>query len=214
MHLDRSSRLPRNFSRRGLPAERAARTMSGLDDAVRLLSTASTDEERFVGLLLASKVAAEPAELRAVFDASSAFVRRLLRSPPPAAADGGGGNPYRSLALSVLASFATDAPTAARPEFLEVALEAAATLGDAAAAAAEWRDAAAVVAAALEQPGGLAEAVRARLVSLVLVPAATAAGSAAAADAAAADADATPGTRTCRCCVPRGGGGGALVRSV
>ena len=108
--------------------------MSGLDDAVRLLSTASTDEERFVGLLLASKVAAEPAELRAVFDASSAFVRRLLRSPPPAAADGGGGNPYRSLALSVLASFATDAPTAARPEFLEVALEAAATLGDAAAA--------------------------------------------------------------------------------
>ena len=124
--------------------------MSGLDDAVRLLSTASTDEERFVGLLLASKVAAEPAELRAVFDASSAFVRRLLRSPPPATADGGGGgNPYRSLALSVLASFATDAPTAARPEFLEVALEAAATLGDAAAAAAEWRDAAAVVAACL-----------------------------------------------------------------
>ena len=153
----------------------AAHTVQ-LQQVVSLLG-AQTDEQRFVGLLLATKVAVAPAELRVVFESGYAFVRRLLSSPPPRedAQAGVGGNAYRALALSVLASFCTDAELGARTELLECLSASAATLADTAhvASAAETRDAHTVLCTVLQQPGGLAEAAGARLASRLLAPAAS-----------------------------------------
>ena len=146
-----------------------------LQQAVALLG-AETDEKRFVGLLLVTKVAVAPAELRMVFEAGYAFVRRLLSSPPPPEdlQSGATGNAYRTLALSVLASFCTDPELSARVELLECLSAAAAALSDTecAASPAEARDAQTVLCTVLQQPGGLAEAAGARICSRHLAPAA------------------------------------------
>ena len=73
------------------------------------LLQSGSDEQRFVGLLLATRLVQGPEDLTRVFDSGIQFVRRLLLSAPPAQ-DGGEepGNAYRSLALSVLASFAAE----------------------------------------------------------------------------------------------------------
>ena len=127
-----------------------------LQQAVALLG-AETDEKRFVGLLLVTKVAVAPAELRMVFEAGYAFVRRLLSSPPPPEdlQSGATGNAYRTLALSVLASFCTDPELSARVELLECLSAAAAALSDTecAASPAEARDAQTVLCTVLQQPG-------------------------------------------------------------
>jgi hypothetical protein len=147
-----------------------------LQQAVALLG-AETDEKRFVGLLLVTKVAVAPAELRMVFESGYAFVRRLLSSPPPPEdlQAGATGNAYRTLALSVLASFCTDPELSARVELLECLSAAAAALSDTACVAspAEARDAQTVLCTVLQQPGGLAEAAGARICSRLLAPAAT-----------------------------------------
>ena len=85
-----------------------------LQQAVALLG-AETDEKRFVGLLLVTKVAVAPAELRMVFESGYAFVRRLLSSPPPPEdlQAGATGNAYRTLALSVLASAVSESTSSA-----------------------------------------------------------------------------------------------------
>lgn len=146
-----------------------------LQQAVALLG-AETDEKRFVGLLLVTKVAVAPAELRMVFESGYAFVRRLLSSPPPPEdlQTGATGNAYRTLALSVLASFCTDPELSARVELLECVSAAAAALSDNACVAspAEARDAQTVLCTVLQQPGGLAEAAGARICSRHLAPAA------------------------------------------
>ena len=146
-----------------------------LQQAVALLG-AETDEKRFVGLLLVTKVAVAPAELRMVFESGYAFVRRLLSSPPPPEdlQSGATGNAYRTLALSVLASFCTDPELSARVELLECLSAAAAALSDTACVAspAEARDAQTVLCTVLQQPGGLAEAAGARICSRHLAPAA------------------------------------------
>ena len=90
---------------------------TALDECVRLLNS-STDEQRFVGLLLATKQVKSQADLTMIFDAGMPFVHRLLLTP-------GGGNsedsdacsPYRALALSVLASFASSPELVARYAF-------------------------------------------------------------------------------------------------
>ncbi|KAL1499890.1 hypothetical protein AB1Y20_012573 [Prymnesium parvum] len=129
------------------------------------------DEQRFVGLLLAARLVTLPSHLPLLFDAAIPFVRRLLLSPPPD--DPSLPNPYRTLALTLLASFATDAGLHARPEFLACAAAAAAPFaGGRGTGAAEVSESAAVLRAVLAQPEGLAEAVRARLASSVLARAA------------------------------------------
>ena len=153
------------------PGSKAAQ----LQQAVALLG-AETDEKRFVGLLLVTKVAVAPAELRMVFESGYAFVRRLLSSPPPKedSETGATGNAYRALALSVLASFCTDPELGARTELLECLSAAAAALSDTVCVAspAEARDAQTVLCTVLLQPGGLAEAAAARICSRLLAPAA------------------------------------------
>jgi len=153
------------------PGSKAAQ----LQQAVALLG-AETDEKRFVGLLLVTKVAVAPAELRMVFESGYAFVRRLLSSPPPPedSQTGAAGNAYRALALSVLASFCTDPELGARTELLECLSAAAAALSDTVCVAspAEARDAQTVLCTVLQQPGGLAEAAGARICSRLLAPAA------------------------------------------
>ena len=90
---------------------------TALSECVRLLKS-STDEQRFVGLLLATKQVKSLADLTVVFNAGMPFVHRLLLTP-------GGGNsevsdassPFRALALSVLASFASSPELVARYAF-------------------------------------------------------------------------------------------------
>ena len=96
------------------------RRAMGIDECVNLLR-GKTDEQQFVGLLLATKLMREPADLTRIFEAGLPFVRRLLRTPPGAAASSVGvdGASYRSLALSVLASFCADPHLAARPELAD-----------------------------------------------------------------------------------------------
>jgi len=144
-----------------------------IDHCCGLLQKGKSDEERFVGLLLASKLVVAPADLRRVCDAALPFVRRLVNSPPPPDTEGGG-NPYRGLALSVLAGFVTDAELLARTDLLSCAVAAGGSaLGaDSGVSEEEARDGAAVLEAALRQPAGLAEAVRTRLLSSVLARAA------------------------------------------
>ena len=153
------------------PGSKAAQ----LQQAVALLG-AETDEKRFVGLLLVTKVAVAPAELRMVFESGYAFVRRLLSSPPPPedSQTGATGNAYRALALSVLASFCTDPELGARTELLECLSASAAALSDTVCVAspAEARDAQTVLCTVLQQSGGLAEAAGARICSRLLAPAA------------------------------------------
>ena len=155
-----------------------ASTATGLDTAsldhcVSLLE-APSDEKRFVGLLLATRLVKGPADLTRVFDACTQFVRRLLLSPAPADA-AESGNPYRSLALTVLASFATEETLHARPEFIScMAAAAIPFVRSAAASPSELNDSVTVLRVALLQPAGLAEAVSARLASSVLALAAAA----------------------------------------
>ena len=68
------------------------------------VSVYTTDEQKFVGLLLATKLMREEDDLLRIFNASLPFVRRMMMTPSSEAA-----NPYRALALSVLASFGASA---------------------------------------------------------------------------------------------------------
>mmetsp|Transcript_12520 Transcript_12520/g.38246 ORF Transcript_12520/g.38246 Transcript_12520/m.38246 type:complete len:595 (+) Transcript_12520:26-1810(+) len=140
-----------------------------IEHCCQLLRSPNSDEERFVGLLLASKLVGEPAQLRRVCHAALPFVRRLLTSPPPAEAVEGS-NPYRSLTLSVLSSFVADHECLMRRDLLQCAIAAGAMAlhPEAQASEQELRDSATVLDAALRQPAGLAEAVRVRLLSSVL----------------------------------------------
>jgi hypothetical protein len=152
-----------------MAATASAGAGQSIEHCCGLLQRGKSDEERFVGLLLASKLVAEPADLRRVCDAALPFVLRLVNSPPPPDTVGSG-NPYRGLALSVLAGFVTDAKLLSRSDLLRCAVAAGASaLGAGASASAEEaRDAATVLDAALRQPAGLAEAVRTRILSTVL----------------------------------------------
>ena len=83
------------------------------------LLRAQSDEQRFVGLLLATKLVRTPSDLARVFDVALPFVRRLLLTPSGVSADQGdavSGPSYRGLALSVLASFVSDPDVSTRPE--------------------------------------------------------------------------------------------------
>ena len=60
--------------------------MENLAQCVTLLR-ASTDEQRFVGLLLAAKLMRTPADLALVFEEGMTFVRRLLLTPPSTGED-------------------------------------------------------------------------------------------------------------------------------
>ncbi len=141
-----------------------------LAHATSLLGADRTDEERFVGLLLASQLMREPADLRAVFAAAMPFVLRLLNSAPPPAADGA--NLFRSVALSVLASFGSDEQLRADPALAGCAAAAAATLSDPAATDAECDDGASVVRAVASSAAGLEHMGRTRMLSVVLARAA------------------------------------------
>ena len=145
-----------------------------LDHCCGLLERGKSDEERFVGLLLASKIVAAPAGLRRVCDAALAFLARLVQSPPPPDTVGGG-NPYRALALSVLASFLTDDELRSRADVLACAVAAGAAVLGAGAEATddELRDCASVLGVALCQPAGLAEAVRVQVISSLAAAAAS-----------------------------------------
>ena len=145
-----------------------------LDHCCGLLERGKSDEERFVGLLLASKIVAAPAGLRRVCDAALAFLARLVQSPPPPDPVGGG-NPYRALALSVLASFLTDDELRSRADVLACAVAAGAAVLGAGAEATddELRDCASVLGVALCQPAGLAEAVRVQVISSLAAAAAS-----------------------------------------
>lgn len=137
--------------------------MQGVEQCVALLGEPS-DEKRFVGLLLATRLVKQPGDLSRIFDAGIQFVRRLLLSPAPA--ESLEGNPYQSLALAVLASFAMEPSIHSRPEFLACTAAAAAPFANGSAMfTAELADSAAVLRVALQHPMGISETVRARLAS-------------------------------------------------
>ena len=151
-----------------------------LADCVALLRS-SKDEQRFVGLLLATKLVRSPDDLRKVFDAGLPFVRRLLLTPGGGdEADADGSSPYRALALSVLASFASDAELSARIEFVACASAVAPLLLNCAEAGNgasrmttdELRDCTAVLGALLRPPNGLTAPTHGRLLSTAVAPAA------------------------------------------
>ena len=148
--------------------------MADLAQCLALLK-ATTDEHRFVGLLLVTKLMHTPEDLQRVFEDGMPFVRRLLLTT--ADAGGGGvevpsGTTYRGLALSVLASFCSDATLAARPELGACATAAAAPLFDGTTATSELLDSVAVLDAVLRQPECLTGPMHGRLLSTVVATAA------------------------------------------
>ena len=146
----------------------------GLAHATGLLSSTS-DEERFVGLLLAAKLVREPSHLERVFDAAIPFVRRLLHTAPARAAAGAPAQPphvYRAVALSLLAAFSVDAQLRVRSELIEC-LPAAVCALPTLATAAEGADCETFLTALMGQPEALAHALRAGV-----LPTLTAAGEA------------------------------------
>jgi len=146
----------------------------GLAHATGLLSSTS-DEERFVGLLLAAKLVREPSHLERVFDAAIPFVRRLLHTAPSRAAAGAPAQPthvYRAVALSLLAAFSVDAQLRVRSELIEC-LPAAVCALPTLATAAEGADCETFLTALMGQPEALAHALRAGV-----LPTLTAAGEA------------------------------------
>ena len=141
--------------------------MANLAQCVKLLR-ASTDEQRFVGLLLAAKLMRTPADLALVFEEGMTFVRRLLLTPP-STGDGSeapaAGPSFRGLALSVLASFSAEPALVVRPEFGACATAAAAPLLDGTTNESDLIDCAAVLGAVLRQPEGLTGPIHGRLLS-------------------------------------------------
>ena len=141
--------------------------MENLAQCVTLLR-ASTDEQRFVGLLLAAKLMRTPADLALVFEEGMTFVRRLLLTPPSTGAGGeapAAGASFRGLALSVLASFCAEPALVVRPEFGACATAAAAPLLDGTTTESDLVDCAAVLGAVLRQPEGLTGPMHGRLLS-------------------------------------------------
>ena len=141
------------------------------------LLQATTDEQRFVGLLLATKLMRSADDLRRIFNVALPFVRRLLATttPLPAGDDhapSAGHKPFRGVALSVLASFCADPDLAARPELRPCGPSAAAALVDGAATAVELQDCVSVLFALLRQPEWLVSPLHGRLLSVTVVAAA------------------------------------------
>jgi hypothetical protein len=154
---------------------------ASIDACIGLLA-ASSDEKKFVGLLLATKLVKCPSDLARVFDVGLPFVHRLLATPHDAAAKdtSGDGSPvggsYRSLALSVLVGFASDPKIALSAEFSGTAARVGQLLVDSNSALSkdELRDCAAVLGSLLSQPAGLSDPTHGRLLSSAVAQAAAA----------------------------------------
>lgn len=134
-------------------------TMS-IDECVALLRSQS-DEQKFVGLLLATKLLKSPEDLLRLFGAAVPFLRRLLLTPSAdtsAEDHGDRGNPYRAVALSVLATFAADPVIASCLEFYSCAINVGPLLANGHAMADEQiQDCATILFALLAPPGGVAK---------------------------------------------------------
>ena len=145
-------------------AAEAAPASASIAQCVALLR-ATGDEQKFVGLLLATKLMKTAEDATTVFDAAMPFVRRLLLAPK----NGEDAGPYRGLALSVLASFGMDPDLAARSEFSAAASTAAQMLHDDASLTAEaLRDVVSVLGALLRQPQALIDPTT--LLSTIVAP--------------------------------------------
>lgn len=145
-----------------------------LDNVCALLN-AATDEQNFVGLLLATKLTATPEALGRIFDAAIPLVQRLLFKPASDIA----ASHCRKLALSVLASVGSDAALAARRDFCMCASAAAPLLLDGSAdtmTVDELADCTAVLGALLRQPSRLADPAHGCALSTAVAPAAARAG--------------------------------------
>ena len=135
---------------------------------VELLSS-SSDEQKFVGLLLATKLMREEDDLQRIFNASLSFVRRMMMTPSSEAA-----NPYRALALSVLASFGASADLASRRDYCTAAAAVGPLLSQqlrtADMTAQELQDCGQVLFLLLRQTQGLVDPAFGRLLTTAIAP--------------------------------------------